>query len=111
LLTEQKPDLARGSGTLKVKNGSSEVRINSDSQWTVSEERDLARELYIAGNRYEVAAVTSKSTFNLDRPYESSNDAGAPYVAGSTPFGPPWTVNVPTSLIVLAENVPALKAV
>lgn len=110
LLTDQKPDLARGSGTLKVKKGSSEVKINPDSQWSVSDPRDLGREIYIAGNRYEAAAVTNKSTFALDRDYEGVSDESATYVAGSTPFGPPWTVNVPTSLIVLAENVPLLKA-
>ena len=109
LLTDQKPDLARGSGTLKVKKGSSEVKINSDSQWSVSDPRDLGREIYIAGDRYEVAAVTNKSTFNLDRNYEGGSDESAAYVAGSTPFGPPWTVNVPTSLIVLADNLSALK--
>jgi len=115
LLTEHKPDLARGSGTLRVENGKLEVRINPqtnpESQWRVSERRDLGRELYIGGNRYDVAAVTSESTFNLDRAYEGDSDTIAAYVAGSTPFGPPWIVNVPTSLIVLAENVPALKAV
>jgi hypothetical protein len=111
LLTDQKPDLARGSGTLKVKKASSEVKINSDSQWSVSDPRDLGRELYIAGNRYEIVAVSNKNTFDLDRDFEGESDESATYVAGSTPFGPPWTVNVPTSLIVLAENVPALKAV
>jgi hypothetical protein len=114
LLTEHKPDVARGSGTLTVESGDAEVQINPqtdpDSQWRVSEQRDLGRELYIAGNRYEVAAVANETTFSLDRPYEGASDAAAVYVAGSTPFGPPWTVNVPTSLVVLADNVPALKA-
>ncbi len=110
LLTDQKPDVARGSGTLKVQKGKVEVQINADSQWSISERRDLGRELYIAGNRYELAEVTNDRTFNLDRPYEGVSDGAAVYVAGSTPFGPPWTVNVPTSLIVLADNVPALKA-
>ena len=104
LLTEHKPDVARGSGTLDVKNGNAEVHINPDSQWSVSEQRDLGRELYIAGSRYEVAAVTDDSTFSLERPYEGESNAAAAYVAGSTPFGPPWTVNVPTSLVVLAEK-------
>jgi hypothetical protein len=96
---------------LKVEKGNVKVHINPDSQWSVSEERDSGRELYIAGNHYEVAAVTNDSTFNLDRPYEGENNAAAAYGAGSTPFGPPWTVNVPTSLVVLAQNVPALQAV
>jgi hypothetical protein len=110
LLTDRKPDLARGSGTLKAQKGNVKVHINADSQWSVNEERDVGRELYIAGSHYEVAEVTNNRTFNLDRPYEGASDASAVYVAGSTLFGLPWTVDVPTSLIVLAENVPALKA-
>jgi hypothetical protein len=109
VLTDRKPDLARGSGTLKVKKGDVEVHINADSEWSVSEPRDIGRELYIFGNRYEVAAVTDGKTFDLDRPYEGDTEGSALYVAGSTAFGPPWTVNVPTSLIVLADNVPALR--
>jgi len=113
LLTELKPDVARGSGTLKVTKGDAKVQINQqpnpDSQWRVSEQRDLGRELYIGGDRYEVAAVTDDTTFNLDRLYDGESDASAVYVAGSTPFGPPWTVNVPTTLVVLADNLPALK--
>jgi hypothetical protein len=111
LLTDRKPDMARGSGTLKVQQGDAEVHINADSRWSVRAERDTGRELYIEGDRYEVVAVTDEKTFDLDRAYEGPTRAAATYVAGSTPFGPPWTVNVPTSLIVLADNVAALKAV
>jgi hypothetical protein len=110
LLTNLKPDVARGSGTLKVESGNVKVEINPDSQWRISAQRDLGRELYIAGNHYEVASVTNETTFHLDRPYQGASNSSTAYVAGSTPFGPPWTVNVPTSLIVLAENVTALKA-
>jgi hypothetical protein len=110
LLTDQKPDLARGSGTLKVKHGNSVVQINPDSTWNVAESRDLGREVYIAGDQYDVQSVTNETTFTLDRPYNGPDDNAAVYVAGSTPFGPPWTVNIPTTLIVLADNIPALKA-
>jgi hypothetical protein len=114
LLMEHKPDVARGSGTLSVQSGSAVVAINPqtnpDTQWHASTERDLGREIYLSGNRYEVTAVTSDSQFSIDRPYEGASDAAAVYVAGSTPFGPPWTVNVPTTLVVLADNVPALRA-
>jgi hypothetical protein len=109
LLTDQKPDLARGSGTLRVTNGNADVQINPDSEWKVSESRDLGREVYIVGDRYEVASVTNDSAFSLDHPFNGASDEAAVYVAGSAPFGPPWTVNVPTSLIVLADNVAALK--
>jgi hypothetical protein len=111
LLTEHKPNLARGSGTLKVKNGEAKVQINADSQWSVMEQRDLGREVYIAGDRYEVSAVINTRTFTLDRPYGGVSDDGATYVAGSTAYGPPWIINIPTSLVVLAENVPTLKSI
>lgn len=110
LLTEYKPELARGSGTLAVVNGSADVRINDDSNWQASAPRDVGREIYIAGERYEIAAVASEDAIQLDRPYQGATKAEA-YAAGSTPFGPPWTVNVPTTLIVLADNVPALQRV
>jgi hypothetical protein len=114
LLTERKPDVARGSGTLNVENGNALVRINPQTdpqtQWRASALRDLGRELYIAGSRYELAAVANESELTLDRPYEGASDAAAVYAAGSTPFGPPWTVNVPTSLVVLSDNLPALQA-
>ena len=110
LLTEYKPDLARGSGTLAVENGSADARINDDSNWRASEVRDVGRELYIAGERYEIAEVVNDRAIRMDRPYQGAT-GNEPYVAGSTPFGPPWTVNVPTSLVVLAENLPALKQI
>lgn len=110
LLTDHKPDMARGSGTLNVKKNQTKVQINADSKWNVSEQRDIGRELHIDGGQYTVAAVTNDTTFSLDRPYEGENDPAARYVAGSTPFGLPWTVNVPTSLIVLAENIPTLES-
>jgi hypothetical protein len=110
LLTEHKPDLAHGSGTLAVVNGSADVRINDDSNWRASAPRDVGREIYIAGERYEIAAVVSEDTIQLDRPYQGATK-GEAYAAGSVPFGPPWTVNVPTSLIVLADNVPALRSI
>lgn len=111
LLTDRKADVARGSGTITVEKGNTEVTVNADSQWSTSDQRDLGRELYIAGDRYEVVGVANETTFSLDRPYEGASDASATYVAGSAPFGPPWTVNVPTSLVVLADNLSALEAV
>jgi hypothetical protein len=109
LLTERKPDVARGSGTLAVEHDSTTVRVNADSDWKLDKARDAGREIYVAGNRYEVASVTDATTFVLDRPCESATNPRAAYVAGSTPYGSAWTINVPTSLVVLADNVPALR--
>lgn len=110
LLTDQRAELAKGSGTLGVTSGSADATVNEDSQWRLADPRDVRRELYIAGERYEISAVVGERRFKLDRDYQGSSDPAAAYVAGSTPFGPPWNVNIPTSLIVLADNVDALKA-
>ena len=110
LLTDRKEDLGLGSGTLAVEHGERNARINDDSNWDASP-RDLGRELYIGGERYVVAAVNDERDLQLDRSYEGTTDGAARYAAGSVPFGPPWLVNVPTSLVVLAENRPALEAI
>jgi hypothetical protein len=93
-----------------VQKGDPKVKINEDSKWEATD-ADLGRELYIAGERYTVADRVNKSTVHIDRDYEGETDPGASYATGSTPFGPPWTVNVPTTLVVLAENKPALEKV
>ena len=110
LLTDQRAELAKGSGTLGVASGSADVTVNADSQWRLADPRDVRREVYIAGERYEISAVVGERGFKLDRGYQGPSDPAAAYVAGSTPFGPPWNVNIPTSLIVLADNVDALKS-
>jgi hypothetical protein len=111
LLQERKPDVARGSGTLAVEQGSRDVAINDDSKWSAREEHDAGRELYIAGELYTVSEVVQSDSLRLDRPYEGATDPAVAYAAGSTPFGPPWTVNVPTTLIVLADNRSHLEQV
>ncbi|GLS29370.1 hypothetical protein SAMN04488498_13835 [Mesorhizobium albiziae] len=113
LLTEHRPDMARGSGTLDVKSGFTEVNINAqanpDTQWRAKEDRDLGREIFLDGQRYEISSVKDESTFELDRPYEGKSNVKATYAAGTAPFGPPWTVNIPTSLVVLSENVTKIE--
>lgn len=111
LLLDRKDDVARGSGTLAVEKGSANVAINDDSNWSAREDTDLGRELYIAGELYTVADIVNTDSVRIDRPYEGETDAAVSYAAGSTPFGPPWTVNVPTTLVVLADNRQALEQV
>lgn len=110
LLTQHKPDMARGSGTLALVKGSDQATINDDGNWFASD-RDEGREIVIDGEVYRVADVTGERSVVLDRPYEGETDPAATYAAGSVPFGPAWTVNVPTTLVVLADNVTALRAI
>jgi hypothetical protein len=58
-----------------------------------------------------VIEVINAGAVRLDRAYEGKTSPALSYATGSTPYGPPWTVSVPTTLIVLADNVPALKQI
>lgn len=89
-----------GSGTLSVANGQTQVTINPDSTWTVAA-RDVGRELYIGGEQYKIASIGDERTFDLDESYAGLTDPAARHAAGSVPYGPPWVVRVPTSLVIL----------
>jgi hypothetical protein len=100
LLLDRRPEVAMGSGTLSVTQGQAQVTINADSTWTVAP-RDVGRELYIGGEQYKIASITDERTFDLDEPYAGPTEPNARYAAGSVPYGPPWVVRVPTSLVIL----------
>jgi hypothetical protein len=101
ILTDRHDDLVRGSGTLAVQTGSDAVTISEDSRWLVGS-RDLGRELFIDGDVYSVGALDGNDPkrFILDRPY-TGGGGDFPYATGSVPYGPPWTVSLPTTLVVL----------
>lgn len=108
LIVEKNADLALGSGTLAVKKGSDLVTINPDSHWVPSD-RDLRRDVYIGGERYQVAeALPVSQQVRLDRNYEQADDAHAVYATGSVPYGAPWLVRIPTELVILKENTALL---
>jgi hypothetical protein len=100
LLRDRKPEIALGSGTLSVTNGGSQVDINDDSNWRASN-RDLGRELYIDGEEYRIAEVAGPQRVRLDEPFSGATNTAASYATGSVPYGPPWVVRVPTSLVIL----------
>ncbi len=84
------------------------VTINAESRWVPSE-RDLGRDIYIGGDRYQVIqALPATQQIRLDRAYEQATDANAVYATGSVPFGAPWLVRIPTELVILKENVALL---
>jgi hypothetical protein len=103
ILTERHDDLVRGSGMLAVQNNLALVTISEDSRWLVGP-RDLGRELFIAGDVYSVASLVNNEPkqFMLDRPYNNVS-GDVPYATGSVPYGPPWTVSLPTTLVVLKD--------
>lgn len=103
LLSERRADVARGSGSLNVVHGSDIVKINEDSIWYANE-RDLGREIYIQGNVYTVDRVIGEHEFRIDREFGGLTETAASYATGSVPYGQPWLVNVPTSLVILSDN-------
>ncbi len=107
LLIEKNKALAVGSGFLSVESGSDQIEI-VQSSW-IAEARDLGRELFVLGERYEVTGINGPTEITIDRPYEGSDDPKAPYASGSVAFGPPWLTNIPTNLVVLNENIGAIK--
>ncbi len=109
LLDHRLSEVARGSGSLRVRNGEVEVTIDSDSAWVLSD-LDLGREVFIAGRRYVVAAIANPSIFELDRPYEGPDAEEAAYATGAIPYSPPWVVKLPTDLVVLDEHREAIQA-
>lgn len=103
ILTERHGDLVRGTGSLSVVQGETEVTINPDSLWAANEQ-DVGRELQIAGVDYEISQVTSETTIVLDRFIESDTNNAVAYASGSLRYGSPWQIRVPTNLLVLDED-------
>jgi hypothetical protein len=103
LLEEHKPGVLRGAGTLKVTTGDAHVEIGAGGE--LASARDLGREIYIDGERYEIVTVDdSGGGFQLDRPYEGPTTDAAIFATGSVRYGAPWEVRLPTSLVILRAN-------
>jgi hypothetical protein len=107
LLLDRKADIALGSGTLSVQTGQAFVTINGDSTWQASA-RDLGREVYVDGERYTIAATHGPQQIEFDESYAGQASTAARYATGSVPYGPPWLVRLPTSLVILADKRPDL---
>jgi len=103
LLEDAHPDVLRGAGHLIVTNGSVHVRLGGTEERITS--RDLGREVFIDGERYEIVDFAAGGKqFDLDRVYAGPNNPTATYAIGSVKRGAPWDVRVPTNLVVLSTN-------
>ncbi len=103
LLIHKHEEQALGSGTLSVQPGQVRVTINPDSNWRAAP-RDVGREIFIGAKRYQIAAVAAEDQLDLNEPYAGAADTRARYTTGSVSFGPPWTVRIPTGLVILDED-------
>jgi hypothetical protein len=114
LIEEYKPDVLRGSGKLKVTSGSTRVKLVESLDRVAK--RDIGREIYIEGERYEIVSFIASNNgssgveFDLDRKYQGTSADPVVYGTGSVKRGAPWDVRVPTTLVVLADNRPKLAS-
>ena len=109
VIINKNKELAYGSGTLDVTNGSPNVNLNPDSSWDL-DNTDIGRELYIEGFPYSIVAIGGRRTFTLNEPYAQANNPAAHYLVSSVRVGAPWEVIVPTNLVVLADQAQKLNA-
>jgi hypothetical protein len=103
LLQDKIDGLARGSGTLSVRNGETEVNINADSAWTLIVD-DLSRVIVIEGVEYVVDMIREERRFRINKPYERANNEKARYFLKGKLIGSPWEVILPTPLIYLNQE-------
>jgi hypothetical protein len=104
------PGVLRGSGRLDVTNGNVRAKLVGSIEKAAT--RDIGREIYIDGGRYEIASVQpSGDEFDLDRPYEGTTNAAAVYATGAVKLGAPWEIRIPTDLLVLSDNKTDLTSI
>jgi len=108
VILSKNKELAYGSGTLTVTNGSADGSINADSSWEL-DDTDIGRELYIEGFPYAIVARAGTRNFTLDKDYAQADNARAHYLVSSLRVGAPWEVVIPTNLVVLADQAHKLN--
>ncbi len=90
----------KSGGTVSVQQSSSTV----NGTQTAFEADDVGREITIAGEVHRVAAVDSETKLQLSEPFQGPTQDGIGYVIGAKAVGEPWTVRVPTSLVLLQAD-------
>ena len=108
VILSKNKELAYGTGTLTVRNGSTDVTINADSTWTL-DDTDVNRELYIESFPYTLTRVAGPKDFVIDKPYAQADNDAATYLVSSVRVGAPWEVVIPTNLVVLADQADKLN--
>ncbi len=87
-------------GSIAVDTGSPDVQ-GTDTEFNADDER---RDITIAGEIYRVEAVSSATSLTLASPYRGPANSRAGYVIGAKAVGEPWTVRLPTSLVMLQPD-------
>lgn len=101
-------EIALGNGKLDVQADRRTVKIVSDA-WKVSP-IDVGREIFINAVAYEIASIDEDANqFEIDREFVGNIDDHLSFASGSVRYGEPWTVTVPTRLVILKDNAAALN--
>lgn len=90
-----------GPGTVQVIEGSSNVRgvrTRFDAQ------RDVDREIRIAGKVYRIREVLATDELTLWEQYAAADAETLPYSLGPKLVGQPWEVRLPTTLVMLQQD-------
>lgn len=88
-------------GKLRVRRGDPLVKGTR----TDLTEQDVDREILIALRYYRIAEVDAEAqTLRLEAPYEGADDDAVGFAVGVKFVGEPWLVQVPTTLVHLADG-------
>lgn len=87
----------KSGGLISVDNGSRDV-TGVGTDFTDDDEN---REITIRGDVYRIKSVTSSTALTLTRDYRGSDAEDVGYVIGAKAVGEPWTLRLPTSLVML----------
>lgn len=112
LFLAEQADAAMGSGRLRVTPGSDTVTLVGSS-WRLDAQRDVGRELFVEGLEYEVTEVFAPDRAKVAPPFGGAAGGAAremQYAIGSVAFGSPWLVTLPTTLLVLGDQLASLPA-
>jgi hypothetical protein len=100
LRRQQGADFVERDGTVNVVNGSRNVT----GVGTLFTDDDRNREIMIGGAVYRIQGVSSSDAIVLSDPYGGASEDGVTFSVGATLVDRPWTVRLPTSLVLLRDD-------
>jgi hypothetical protein len=103
LRRQQGDHFVEREGTVSVRAGSRTVNgLGTDFVEGVTGDTD--REIRIRDVVYRIQSVVSPSQLLLTEPYAGTDEEGIPFSIGALLVDQPWTVRVPTSLVLLRKD-------
>lgn len=90
----------KSGGVISVDQGSSSVT----GAGTDFDDDDVNREITIRGEVYRIKSVASATALTLTTEYRGADVVEVGYVIGAKAVGEPWTLRIPTDLVMLQED-------